>query len=156
MSEWIEAGQPAPDFKLPDANGEELRLSSLLGRKVVIYFYPKDDTPGCTQEACSFRDRKADFKRLGATILGISPDDGKSHLSFIEKYGLNFKLLSDKDHQVSTSYGAWREITRYGKKVKGIKRSTFLVDPDGVVAKVWKDVRVEGHDEAVLKALESL
>lgn len=155
MSTWIEAGQPAPDFSLPDQSGELVKLSALRGRPVVLYFYPADDTPGCTREACAFRDLRSE---LGpdVTVLGVSPDDAASHSAFRAKYGLNFSLLVDADHAVAERYGAWREKNRYGKKFMGIQRSTFVIDPDGKVAKVWKAVKVDGHDQQVLKALREL
>lgn len=156
MSEWIEAGQPAPDFQLPDQNGREVSLSSLLGKPVILYFYPKDDTPGCTREACAFRDRRTDLESRGAVVLGVSPDDGDSHTRFASKFELNFPLLSDPDHSVAERYGAWREKTQYGKTYFGIQRSTFLIGTDGVVRKMWKSVKVDGHDENILKALDKL
>ena len=156
MSDWIEEGETAPDFTLPADDGQEVRLSALRGRPVVLYFYPKDDTPGCTREACAFRDRRADLAARGATVLGISPDDVASHGRFRDKYSLNFPLLADAGHQVADRYGVWREKNMYGKKSMGIQRSTFLIDREGKVAKVWKKVSVDGHDEEVLRALESL
>ena len=156
MTEWIEEGQTAPDFTLKDDQGEEVGLADFLGRPVVLYFYPKDDTPGCTKEACAFRDRKSDIEEKGAVILGVSPDDVESHAAFKEKYDLNFPLLADSGHQVADAYGAWREKNLYGKKSKGIQRSTFLIDPEGKVRKVWKRVQVDRHDEQVLEALGSL
>jgi len=156
MTEWIEEGQSAPDFTLPADDGREVKLSGLRGKPVVLYFYPKDDTPGCTKEACSFRDRSGDLKATGAVVLGVSPDDVASHGKFRDKYSLNFPLLADTDHQVAERYGAWREKNMYGKKSMGIQRSTFLISPDGTVRKVWKKVSVDGHDEEVLAALGSL
>jgi peroxiredoxin Q/BCP len=156
MSDWIEAGTPAPDFELPDQTRTPVKLSSFRGKPVVLYFYPKDDTPGCTRQACAFRDRKADLEGKGAVVLGVSPDDVASHAAFAEKYGLSFPLLADPDHAVAERYGAWREKKQYGKAYLGIQRSTYLIDADGVVARVWKSVKVDGHDEAVLKALEKL
>jgi len=153
MADWIEAGQPAPDFKLLDHQGQEVSLSQFRGSKVVLYFYPKDDTPGCTREACAFRDRSAELQKAGAVVLGVSPDDSKSHTKFRDKYSLNFPLLADTDHVVAELYGAWREKNMYGKKSMGIQRSTYLIGPDGVVARVWKKVSVDGHDEQVLEAL---
>lgn len=150
MSEWIEEGAVAPDF---DLGG--VKLSSLRGKPVVLYFYPADDTPGCTKEACAFRDRSKDFEKLGAVVLGVSPDDAASHKKFSDKYSLNFPLLPDVEHKVAERYGAWREKNMYGKKSMGIQRSTFLIGPDGVVKKVWKRVSVDGHDEAVLAALST-
>jgi peroxiredoxin Q/BCP len=156
MAEWIEEGQTAPDFTLPADDGREVKLSELRGKPVVLYFYPKDDTPGCTKEACAFRDRSGDLKATGAVVLGVSPDDVASHGEFRDKYSLNFPLLADTDHQVAERYGAWREKNMYGKKSVGIQRSTFLIGPDGTVRKVWKKVNVDGHDEEVLAALGRL
>lgn len=156
MSDWIEVGQPAPDFELPDQNGQKVKLSSFRGKPVVLYFYPQDDTPGCTKQACAFRDRKADLEARGAVVLGVSPDDSASHAAFVGKYNLNFPLLGDVGHVVAELYGAWREKKQYGKAYMGLQRSTFLIDADGVVARTWKSVKVEAHDEAVLKALDKL
>ncbi len=156
MSEWIEEGQPAPDFSLRDDHGNTVKLSQLRGKPVVLYFYPKDDTPGCTKEACAFRDAKSDLAAHGAQLLGVSPDDVASHGKFRDKFALNFPLLADADHQLAERYGAWREKNMYGKKSLGIQRSTFLIDGAGVVRKVWKKVSVDGHDEAVLAALAAL
>lgn len=156
MSEWIEAGQPAPKFELMDDKGESVSLDSLKGKPVVLYFYPKDDTPGCTRQACAFRDRKKELERLGAVVLGMSPDDQGSHAAFRDKFELNFPLLVDTDHKIAEQYGAWREKNMYGKKSMGIQRSTFLIGADGLVKKVWKRVKVDGHDEKVLEALQGL
>ncbi|MGQ9506065.1 MAG: thioredoxin-dependent thiol peroxidase [Thermogutta sp.] len=156
MSDWIEVGQTAPDFVLLSDNGKEVRLSHFRGSPVVLYFYPKDDTPGCTREACAFRDLKQEMEKLGAVVLGISPDTSESHKKFREKYNLNFPLLADVDHAVAEAYGAWREKVRFGKKSMGIQRSTFLIDSQGVVRKVWKNVQVDGHDSQVLTALRAL
>jgi peroxiredoxin Q/BCP len=156
MGDWIEAGRQAPDFTLPADVGSEVRLSDLRGRPVVLYFYPKDDTPGCTREACSFRDRASELKRAGATVLGVSADSVASHAQFRDKYGLNFRLLADVDHKVAEKFGSWREKNLYGKKSMGIQRSTFLIDADGKVARVWKRVKVDGHDQQVLDALSEL
>ena len=153
MSDWIEPGQRAPAFTLTADDGSKVRLSDLKGRPVVLYFYPKDDTPGCTREACAFRDRQAPLKKLGAVVLGVSTDSIESHGKFRDKYRLNFPLLADEDHAVAEKYGAWREKNMYGKKSMGIQRSTFLIDAAGKVAKVWKKVKVDGHDEQVLEAL---
>jgi len=122
----------------------------------VLYFYPKDDTPGCTREACAFRDRRKELEKLGAIVLGVSPDDAVSHGKFRDKFDLNFPLLCDVDHKVADKFGAWREKNMYGKKSMGIQRSTFLIDAEGKVAKVWKKVSVDGHDEQVLEALKGL
>ncbi len=155
-SDWVEEGQTAPDFTLRSDEGAEVRLSALRGRPVVLYFYPKDDTPGCTREACSFRDRKSDLAAHGAAVLGVSPDDVASHGKFRDKYSLNFPLLADADHKVAQAYGAWREKNMYGKTSMGIQRSTFLIDAAGKVRKVWKRVEVDGHDAAVLAALAAI
>lgn len=156
MADWVDVGSEAPDFTLPSDQGEMIQLRKLRGKTVVLYFYPKDDTPGCTREACSFRDAQAEMKKLGAVVLGISADDIASHQKFRTKYGLNFPLLADVDHRVAEAYGAWREKTRFGKKTMGIQRSTFLIDKDGIVRKVWKNVQVDGHDQQVLQAIREL
>ncbi|MGB9688237.1 thioredoxin-dependent thiol peroxidase [Thermogutta sp.] len=156
MADWLEEGVEAPDFKLPSDTGETIHLKTLRGRPAVLYFYPKDDTPGCTREACAFRDLKAEMEKLGAVVLGVSADDLESHKKFRQKYNLNFPLLSDVDHKVAEMFGAWREKVRFGKKSMGIQRSTFLIDAQGVIRKVWKNVKVDGHDEQVLKALQEL
>jgi peroxiredoxin Q/BCP len=133
-----------------------VKLSELKGSPVVLYFYPADDTPGCTREACAFRDRSGELKKLGAKVLGVSPDDVASHVKFVKKFKLNFPLLADTDHAVAEKYGAWREKNMYGKKKMGIARSTFLIDAEGKIAKVWKAVKVDGHDEHVIAALREL
>ena len=149
-------GDKAAPFTLLADSGQKVKLSQWKGQPVILYFYPKDDTPGCTKEACAFRDAKSKLTRMGAVILGISPDSVESHGKFRDKFQLNFPLLSDPDHAVAESYGAWREKNLYGKKSMGIQRSTFLIDTHGKIAKVWKKVNVEGHDASVLEALESL
>lgn len=156
MGDWIEAGQKASAFTLTADDGTKVRLADLKGSPVVLYFYPRDDTPGCTREACSFRDQRAELKKLGAQVLGISTDSVESHGKFRDKYALNFPLLADPDHKVAEKYGAWREKNMYGKKSMGIQRSTFLIDSDGKVAKVWKAVKVDGHDAKVIAALREL
>jgi peroxiredoxin Q/BCP len=156
MGNWIEAGERAPAFSLTADDGSKVRLADLKGQPVVVYFYPRDDTPGCTREACAFRDQQAELKKLGAQLLGISADNTESHGKFRDKYRLNFPLLSDPDPAVAEKYGAWREKNMYGKKSLGIQRSTFLVDADGKIAKVWKAVKVDGHDGQVVAALEEL
>ncbi len=153
---WIEEGQSAPDFDLRADDGKQVRLSALRGQPVVLYFYPKDDTPGCTREACAFRDRKSELAAHGAVVLGVSPDDVASHGKFRDKFSLNFPLLADPGHQVAEAYGAWREKNLYGKTAMGIQRSTFLIDRTGKVRKVWKRVNVDGHDAEVLAALATL
>jgi peroxiredoxin Q/BCP len=156
MADWIEEGAKAPDFTLPTHDGSKLKLSSLKGAPVVLYFYPKDDTPGCTTEACGFRDAKAKFAKHKAVVLGVSPDSPESHEKFRTKYKLPFTLLADEEHKVAEKYGAWREKNMYGKKSMGIARSTFIIDAAGKVAKVFKAVKVDGHDEQVLEALAEL
>jgi peroxiredoxin Q/BCP len=156
MSDWVEEGQQAPDFTLPADDGSKVKLSALRGNAVVLYFYPRDDTPGCTREACAFRDQHAALKKAGAKVLGVSTDDLASHEKFRDKYQLNFPLLADTEHKVAEQYGAWREKNMYGKKSMGVQRSTFLIDADGKVRKVWKRVSVDGHDAAVLEELNKL
>jgi thioredoxin-dependent peroxiredoxin len=156
MSDWIEPGAKAPAFTLTADDGQKVRLADQQGNPVVLYFYPKDDTPGCTKEACAFRDLAADMKQLGAKIFGVSPDDVASHVRFRDKFNLNFPLLADPDHQVAEKYGAWREKNMYGKKSIGVQRSTYLIDAAGKVAHVWKRVQVDGHDQQVLAALKAL
>jgi peroxiredoxin Q/BCP len=156
MSDWIEEGQKAPAFTLTADDGKKVKLSDFAGKPVVLYFYPADDTPGCTREACAFRDASAPLKKAGTVVLGVSPDDTASHVKFRDKFKLNFPLLSDTDHKVAEKYGAWREKNMYGKVSMGIQRSTFLIDSTGKVAKVWKRVQVDGHDQKVLEALEQL
>jgi peroxiredoxin Q/BCP len=156
MADFLEFGATAPDFTLPADDASNVALNRLRGKPVVLYFYPRDDTPGCTKEAQAFRDRKAEIQKLGATVLGVSPDDPASHAKFRDKYQLNFRLLSDADHQVAEQYGAWREKTRFGKTSMGIQRSTYLIDAGGTVRKVWKNVSVDGHDEQVLAAIREL
>jgi thioredoxin-dependent peroxiredoxin len=156
MADWIEPGQMAPDFTLAAADGTQVKLSSLRGRPVVLYFYPRDMTPGCTKEACAFRDRQPDLQKLGAAVLGVSTDDVESHVKFRDKYELNFPLLADVDHRVAEEYGAWREKNLYGKKSMGIQRATYLIDREGRVARVWKKVNVDGHDAAVVEAIKEM
>jgi len=156
MSDWLEAGGKAPAFALAADDGNKIKLADLKGSPVVLYFYPADDTPGCTREACAFRDRAAELKKLGAKVLGVSPDDVASHGKFRDKFNLNFPLLADPDHAVAEKFGAWREKNMYGKKSLGIVRSTFLIGADGMIKKVWRSVKVDGHDEAVLAALQEL
>ena len=156
MADWIEEGAKAPDFTLPTDGGGRLKLSSCRGKAVVLYFYPKDDTPGCTKEACGFRDASAALDAHGAVVLGVSRDSAASHAKFRDTYSLPFTLLVDADHAVAEQYGAWREKTLYGKTSMGIVRSTFIIDPAGRVAKVFRNVKAEGHAEKVLEALAEL
>jgi thioredoxin-dependent peroxiredoxin len=149
----IEEGTPAPDFELGADDGGRVRLSELRGRPVVLYFYPKDDTPGCTAQACEIRDEYAEFRERGAVVLGVSPDDEASHARFKSKHGLPFALLADPDHKVAEQYGVWGEREYRGKKYMGINRSTFVIDPGGQVAKALYGVKPQGHAEKVLAAL---
>ncbi|MDO8644313.1 MAG: thioredoxin-dependent thiol peroxidase, partial [bacterium] len=137
MSE-LKEGNKAPDFKLAASNHETIKLSDLKGKWVVLYFYPKDDTPGCTQEACSFRDNKTVFTKKKAVILGVSPDSVESHKKFIEKFSLPFLLLADTDKKVCEAYSVWKEKSMYGRKYMGVERSTFLIDPQGKISKIWR------------------
>ena len=156
MSDWLEEGTKAPAFTLEADDGSKVKLTDLKGSPVVLYFYPADDTPGCTKEACAFRDRAAELKKLGAKVFGVSPDDVASHVKFKQKFKLNFPLLADPDHKVAEQFGAWREKNMYGNVKLGIVRSTFLIGPDGVIRKVWRSVKVDGHDEAVMEALKEI
>ena len=149
----IEEGKPAPDFELTSDEGEKVRLSDLQGKPVVLYFYPRDDTPGCTAQACGIRDAWGDFAERDAVVLGVSPDDAGSHASFKAKYELPFTLLADPDHAVSEEYGVWGERKNYGKTYMGINRSTFVIDADGNVTKALYGVKPDGHAERVLDAL---
>ncbi len=152
----IKEGRKAPDFTLPSSEGGKVSLKDFRGKPVVVYFYPKDDTPGCTREACAFRDARARLKKAGAVVLGVSPDSVASHAKFRDKYSLDFPLLADVDKAVAKKYGAFGEKVMYGKKVVGMIRSTFVIDAEGVVRKVFPRVRVDGHDEQVLEALAGL
>ncbi|MCG5540039.1 MULTISPECIES: thioredoxin-dependent thiol peroxidase [unclassified Halorhodospira] len=153
----IEEGQPAPDFTLSDADGKHETLSALRGQPVVVYFYPKDETPGCTKEACAFRDIWTDLQETGAAVLGISPDDAASHQRFRDRHELPFTLLSDLDKEVMSRYGAWGEKNMYGRKSMGVIRSTVLIDAEGVVRKHWRRVsKAEAHPDKVLEALQQL
>lgn len=151
----IEEGKAAPDFELTTDTGERVKLSDYRGKPVVLYFYPKDDTPGCTVEACGFRDAYSDFEQRGAIILGVSPDDEASHVKFKNKFSLPFTLLADPEHEVAEKYGVWGEKKYAGKTYFGVQRSTFLIDEDGNVAKVMHNVKPDGHPEQVLAALPS-
>ncbi len=152
----LKVGQKAPDFKLPDENGKLHSLSDYHGKTVVLYFYPKDDTPGCTLQACNFRDDYLKYKAAGAVILGVSPDDERSHEKFKDKFSLPFPLLADADHAVCEKYGVWAEKSMFGNKYFGVVRSTFLIGPDGTIAEVYNKVSVPKHSEKVLKAVEEL
>ncbi|MDD5434520.1 MAG: thioredoxin-dependent thiol peroxidase [Nitrospira sp.] len=143
----------APDFMIPDYDGREVSLSGFRGKKVVLYFYPKDDTPGCTKEACYFRDAYSEIKKRGAVVLGISVDSVDSHIKFRDKYQLNFPLLSDANKHVVTAYGVWKEKSMYGRKFMGIERTTFIIDEDGRITAIFPKVKVDEHLDEVLKAL---
>lgn len=148
-----DVGDIAPDFTAVTDAGEEIRLSSLRGRKVVLYFYPKDNTPGCTQEACDFSDRQAAFEAQNAVVLGVSTDSAKSHQGFKSKHGLPFTLLADPDKELVSTYGVYREKKQYGRMYMGTVRTTFIIDESGKIAKVFDNVRVKGHADAVLEAV---
>lgn len=152
----IKEGQKAPDFTLPSSEGKDVSLRGLRGKNVVLYFYPRDMTPGCTREACAFRDSQAKIKKVGAVVLGVSPDSVASHEKFKAQQKLNFPLLADTDKAVAKAYGAFGEKLMYGRKVKGMIRSTFVIDAEGIVRKVFPRVRVDGHADTVLEALETL
>jgi len=151
----VTEGQLAPDFTLTSDSGDSVRLSSLRGKPVVLYFYPKDDTPGCTKQACGIRDAYGEFERAGAVVLGVSPDDEASHVEFKEKYGLPFTLLADTGHEVADEYGVWGEKKYLGRSYMGVNRSTFVIDADGKVKKVMHDVEPDTHADDVLAALGS-
>ncbi|MDF3033205.1 MAG: thiol peroxidase, Bcp-type [Alphaproteobacteria bacterium] len=152
----LDIGNTAPNVELPGDAGQFYRLSDYQGKKVVLYFYPKDDTSGCTAQACDFRDRLRDFNILNAVVFGISRDNPKSHDKFKEKYGLTFPLLSDEDGTVCAAYETWVEKSMYGKKYFGIERSTFLIDEEGIVRRIWRKVKVDGHAQEVFKAIQEL
>jgi thioredoxin-dependent peroxiredoxin len=150
----LKEGDAAPDFETRDAEGNAVKLSDLRGRKVVLYFYPKDDTPGCTKEACSFRDSFAEFRSRGIEVLGVSTDDEKSHRKFAEKFSLPFRLLADTDHSVADLYGVYGEKQFMGRKYMGVARKTFLIDEEGRLRKVFDKVKVDEHADEVLNAFE--
>ena len=152
----LSEGDKAPAFALPDQNGDEVKLSNLKGETVVLYFYPKADTSGCTTQACGVRDRRADYAGAGAKVIGISPDEVKDIEKFAGKYDLEFTLLADADHAVAEKYGTWVEKSMYGRKYMGVARATFIIDPRGKIAKVFSKVQPKKHDDLVLKALDEL
>ncbi len=152
----VDVGQPAADFTLPDQMGQEVTLSRFRGQPVVLYFYPKDDTPGCTTEACAFRDARNDYEQLGAKVIGVSPDPVKSHKKFADKHELPFTLVADTEKSVCESYGVWQEKSMYGKKSMGVVRSTFVIDAEGVIRQIFAKVKVDGHCEAVLEAIKAI
>jgi peroxiredoxin Q/BCP len=150
----LEQGSPAPSFTLPDQDGKSVSLDDFRGQKLVVYFYPKDMTPGCTAEACQFNDNLQQFSAANVAVLGISPDGAASHQKFRAEHGLTFPLLTDADHAVMEAYGAWGEKTLYGKKSVGVIRSTFLIDEEGKVQRAWYSVKANGHAEKVLEAAQ--
>jgi peroxiredoxin Q/BCP len=150
-----DVGEPAPEFTLPDQTGREVTLSDLRGQSVVLYFYPKADTPGCTKQACGVRDHRADYERAGAVVLGVSPDPVKRVSAFAGKYGLDFPLLADEDHAVAEAYGVWVQKSMYGRTYMGMERSTFVIDPQGRIASVLRRVKPAEHDKLVLAELGS-
>lgn len=149
----VEKGDPAPDFTLPADNGSEVTLGALRGKKIVLYFYPKDNTSGCTTQACELQETLSEITVRGAVVLGVSPDSLQSHEKFRDKYGLTFPLLSDENHQVAEAYGVWKEKSMYGRKYWGIERSTFIIDEDGMILDAWRKVRPKGHAEKVSETL---
>jgi peroxiredoxin Q/BCP len=152
----LEPGDKAPAFTLPDQNGEKVRLSDFKGQWLILYFYPRADTPGCTTQACGVRDRGGDYAKAGARVIGVSPDEVEAIDKFAGKYDLDFTLLADADHAVAEKYGTWVEKSMYGKKYMGVQRATFIVGPDGKIAKVFPKVSPKKHDDLVLKALAEL
>jgi len=152
----IEPGKKAPSFSLPDQAGKVHSLADYTGQPVVIYFYPKDDTPGCTKESCAFQDNLPKFKKSKAAVLGMSMLDSKSKAKFAKKFDLTFPLLADEDHAVMEKYGVWQEKSMYGRKYMGVARTTYLIGPDGKVVKRWDAVKVDGHAEEVLEAVQNL
>jgi peroxiredoxin Q/BCP len=151
----VEEGKPAPDFELKSDSGESIKLSALRGKQVVLYFYPKDDTPGCTTQACGIRDAYSEFEQAGAVVLGVSPDDERSHVKFKEKFDLPFTLLADEEHQVAEAYGVWAEKKYMGRTYMGVERSTFVIGADGNVKKVMHKVKPDTHADDVLATLKS-
>jgi peroxiredoxin Q/BCP len=151
----LEPGDQAPDFTLPDQHGKPVTLSELRGQKVVVYFYPKADTPGCTVQACGVRDHQADYDAAGAVVLGISPDPVKNVAKFDDKFGLGFTLLADEDHSVAETYGVWVEKSMYGRRYMGAERTTFVIGPDGTIQEVLRKVKPAEHDDLVLGALSA-
>jgi peroxiredoxin Q/BCP len=152
----LKVGSKAPDFTAPTDGGGKVSLKDFKGKTVVLYFYPKDNTSGCTAEACDFRDTTAQFKKKKAVVLGVSPDSVKSHDNFKSKFDLPFPLLADEDHKIAEKYGVWKEKSMYGRKYMGVDRSTFLIDAEGKVARAWRKVKVSGHAEEVLAAVRAL
>ena len=156
MSELLKAGAKAPTFKLPSSTGETIDLADFKGQRVVLYFYPRADTPGCTKEACGFRDAIASYKKMDVPVFGISPDPLDAVKKFAEKFKLNFPLLADADHKVTEKFGAWQEKSMYGKKYWGAARTTFVIGADGKIEHVFEKVKPEGHDQEVLNYLRGV
>lgn len=152
----LQPGDKAPDFTLPDQNGDPVKLSDLKGQTVVLYFYPRADTPGCTIQACGVRDRSGEYAAAGARVIGVSPDEVDAVKKFAEKFDLDFTLLADADHAVARAYGTWGEKSMYGRKYMGVFRATFVIDADGTIAKVFPKVSPKTHDDVVLRALAEL
>jgi thioredoxin-dependent peroxiredoxin len=155
-SKELKVGDKAPAFSLKNTEGKTVKLSDYTGKKVVLYFYPKDDTPGCTKEACGFRDDFAQLKKRGVEVLGVSGDDQKSHQKFTDKYSLPFTLLSDPDHEMMEKYGAWGEKNMYGKKSMGVLRITYIIDEEGKIAHLFKKVKTDTHSQDVLKVIDAM
>jgi len=155
MAKDLAIGSPAPELSIPDQDGKVVTLKSLKGKQVVLYFYPKDDTPGCTKESCDFRDTESQIMRAGGSIVGVSLDGRESHQKFIKKFGLPFALLSDENAVVSKAYGVYKEKNMYGRKYWGIERSTFVIDAEGKLKAIFRKVKVDGHADAVLSALKA-
>lgn len=156
MTATLSEGDKAPGFKLPSPEGETVTLASLKGQKVVLYFYPKDDTSGCTKEAIAFSGLKKEFEAAGATIIGVSPDSVESHAKFSKKHKLTLTLLSDETKEMLEAYGVWTEKSMYGRKYMGVERTTFLIDAKGKIARIWRKVKVDGHAEDVLAATQAI
>lgn len=152
----LQAGDKAPDFELPDQNGDPVKLSDLKGQTVVLYFYPRADTPGCTVQACGVRDRNGEYAEAGARVIGVSPDEVDAVKKFADKFDLDFTLLADADHAAADAYGTWGEKSMYGRKYFGVQRATFMIDPEGKIAKVFPKVSPKTHDDVVLEALAEL
>lgn len=152
----LDLGDAVPDLKLPSSKGGDRSLQDYKGKRIVLYFYPKDDTPGCTKEACNFRDGSKAYEALGAVVVGVSKDSMKSHDQFIKKHELPFELLSDEDLKLAEAFGVWKEKSMYGRSFMGVERSTFLIDENGTIKKAWRKVKVGGHHEEVLEALRSM
>lgn len=156
MTIELNINDKAPMFDMPTNNGKNISLSALSGKNIVLYFYPKDDTPGCTAQSQNFRDRLKEFEKLDTVIIGVSKDSVKSHEKFAEKYNINFPLASDENSKTCEDYGVWKEKINYGKSYMGIERSTFLIDKKGIIRQIWRKVKVEGHVDAVLEAAKKL